>query len=591
MVFRAIFLAFDIEKYRQPTEGATADVDDLQAQLESMDRQMLVKQARGVGVDQDTLDDCDDEDNPKQAVIDVLLRLAKQNTQPMDAAREELEQLGKISLLKKRARKEGVSEQKIDHITCDMEEKSDIKEALIRLILDALSASQKAEAEAKGIDLEQSKKALREFRAVFVYVSDNTAKDKRKLGWARDLAKYLDHPCQHMSERELMNSNHDISRVSQLEIDWMFAAKLKRYSICLKAPDQGLGQWTELQKLFSDECIHFFLQQAARSGNLGAVLNYLYDLDTSVHNSQEFVNYLFELGRPNQIAVLQRWHDDGALTNETFAELANVACRTKKLEVLLQCLVRVILVTDSIDAQALDQAPWIIVQNLFRHRKTLGMDTDVFQLFELVLRWGREDRLFADVCHHLQQEPDVQHYIAGDFLENFCKVYFRTVCVENEDGNLSRQNSVAQKGRSEMQISAAILGYVKLCLFTAPGEVGFARMRDFLRLCERFIYNKLLAVGSRLLEDMVNLLASSGKISADRRLLPEFKKRLLTDGAAFKQLPPFNAEARGRNPDAVPRLCLTPAFFTTAVQSLVTQAAVQNLRSIVQVRPLYLLLP
>eukprot|EP01048_Picozoa_sp_COSAG05_P008424 COSAG05_NODE_641_length_8138_cov_3.359373_1_plen_1666_part_00 len=428
------------------------------------------------------------------------------------------------------------------------------------------------------IDNGTSKMSLDEFESISNFILQQSCNYKRIPRWANTFLDTLGHP----DAGHDFSGIEDIRRFSEKENNWLDNVQMQGYCIELQ------GSITDSLETFSKLIFNtntrtsFFLQQAAQRGDFSAILEYLQGLDTRDQKTEDFVTYIFQLGRAHQVEVLQQWHDDGALTNEVFSALANQACSTKKLEVLLQCLVRVILVTDSIDAQVLGQAPWIIVQALFRYRKDLGMNTDVFQLFELVLRWGREERLFADLCDHLQGDDEIQHYITGEFLESFCKRYFRNVCVENEDASLTRQSSVAQKGRSEMQISAAILGYVKLCLFTAPGEPGFARMRDFLQLCEKFIFDKLLATGSRLLEDMINLLASSGKISAKRRLHAQFKKRLLTTGDAFDQLPPFDAAARAGNVDAVPRLPLTSSFFTVEVQSLVTQEALNDLRSINQ---------
>ena len=95
------------------------------------------------------------------------------------------------------------------------------------------------------------------------------------------------------------------------------------------------------------------------------------------------------------------------------------------------------------------------------------------------------------------RNEELNEYIMGDFFSKFA-VHFRAVCDENQDatdsgGGLSRQHSITNKWRTESDMTAEILGVIKLSFFNSSGLV---RVREFLDLCKRFIFDKQMAPGT-----------------------------------------------------------------------------------------------
>jgi hypothetical protein len=596
VVCRCIFAAFEIKKYQSSQQASTdpaSGIDEFRKQLEAMDDYELDKAASGHLAGElenyrERLDACDDEDDPHQAVVDLVLQVAQSklsHMSAMDTVKSELQVL-KISELNGRARQEGVAQECLTEVK--RLPKLERQDALMQLILDAVCEKEVAAAEASGEDLVEAKAKLRGFKEVFNYISENSLHD-RTTGWAEELLQKLEHPDMHNMPGK---AGQGIRPVTSDETAWLDEVMSRQYSVLLQA--EGDRQWDQLAKLFNADCIHFFLAQAVKVGDTSRLQDYLENLDFADpgrrYNVEKFVPYVFDLsGIQNKTQVLQQWHEADSLSNHAFESLATQAFQSgATMEVLLSCLVNVILLDEhTMDQSPLNEVPWILVQCLYKHKEAIS--TDVFFLFELVLRYARHDQPFNHLIGKLQSNRHINQYITQDFLNNFCSTYFRAVCVENQDLTMTRQNSVAQKGRDKDQISAAILGYIKVALFTAPDESagghrssrglhfsqrqeqGLANVQHFLQVCELFIFDHLMAHGSQLLNDVVELLASDSQIPEETHLLPEVKRRLLTDGEAYRRLTPFDRDARAHDTAAIPRLWLTPDFFTPGVQSLVTR--------------------
>jgi len=123
---------------------------DLRSELSSMKLKALKKRAREMGVDEERLADADDADDIRGTVIELVVASANAKGDHDRAARQALEsELApmKLKALKKRARAAGVGEEQID----DADDADDIKGAVVELILTAeLSAQDKTGNGAQG---------------------------------------------------------------------------------------------------------------------------------------------------------------------------------------------------------------------------------------------------------------------------------------------------------------------------------------------------------------------------------------------------------------------------------------------------------
>ena len=91
----------------------------------------LKKRARSSGVDEDQLEDADDADDIKAAVIQLIVEAQASSCSTVDELlRAELSGL-KLKALKRRARDAGVDEEKLE----DADDADDIKAAVIELIV------------------------------------------------------------------------------------------------------------------------------------------------------------------------------------------------------------------------------------------------------------------------------------------------------------------------------------------------------------------------------------------------------------------------------------------------------------------------
>ena len=114
----------------------------LRAELEGMKLKALKKRAKDVGVDKEKLEDADDADDVKGTVIDLIVE-AEPTALPDNnqLLRVELEGM-KPKALKKRAKEEGVDEEKLE----DADDADDVKAAVIGLILERVKESSASEA-------------------------------------------------------------------------------------------------------------------------------------------------------------------------------------------------------------------------------------------------------------------------------------------------------------------------------------------------------------------------------------------------------------------------------------------------------------
>ena len=120
------------------------ELQQLRAELEAMKLSALKKKAKEVGVEEDKLEKADDADDIKAAVIDLILaQVAADPAAAAAAARQEqrveLEAM-KVSALKKRAKQTGVEEAKLE----EADDADNVKMAVIDLILalDSAAASE-----------------------------------------------------------------------------------------------------------------------------------------------------------------------------------------------------------------------------------------------------------------------------------------------------------------------------------------------------------------------------------------------------------------------------------------------------------------
>jgi hypothetical protein len=119
---------------------STEELEVLRAELAPMKMSHLKKRALVVGVDEEVLDDVDDADDPKEAILTLLLDLHRKDLEAaadnggeaeLEALRAELAPM-KVSHLKKRALAAGVDEEVLD----DVDDAEDPKDALISVLVE-----------------------------------------------------------------------------------------------------------------------------------------------------------------------------------------------------------------------------------------------------------------------------------------------------------------------------------------------------------------------------------------------------------------------------------------------------------------------
>eukprot|EP01045_Picozoa_sp_COSAG04_P004647 COSAG04_NODE_205_length_20393_cov_45.275796_13_plen_2486_part_00 len=109
---------------------------DLRTELSSMKLKALKKRARKMGVDEERLADADDADDVRATVIELAMACAKSQVDHDRESRQTLKsELGrmKVKALKKRARAAGVAEDRLE----DADDADDIKGAVVGLIIEA----------------------------------------------------------------------------------------------------------------------------------------------------------------------------------------------------------------------------------------------------------------------------------------------------------------------------------------------------------------------------------------------------------------------------------------------------------------------
>jgi hypothetical protein len=126
-----------------------ADREALRAELAPLKLSALKKRARTAGVDEEMLEAADDADDIRAAVIELLVAAEAEDGGDREALRAELATL-KLTALKKRAREVGVDAAALDAA----DDAADIKAAVIELILDLAAAGRVAPAAAARKALE-----------------------------------------------------------------------------------------------------------------------------------------------------------------------------------------------------------------------------------------------------------------------------------------------------------------------------------------------------------------------------------------------------------------------------------------------------
>ena len=106
-----------------------ADVSALRAELVGLGLKVLRTRARAEGASAEQLDDAADADDPKAAVIELLLALSHDASDGAEL-RAELEAL-RLKELRQRARAEGFATEALDHAA----DSDDPKAAMVELLL------------------------------------------------------------------------------------------------------------------------------------------------------------------------------------------------------------------------------------------------------------------------------------------------------------------------------------------------------------------------------------------------------------------------------------------------------------------------
>ena len=131
------------------------------AELDGMKVKALKRRAKEVGVDEAQLEDADDADDVKGTVIALILAKLEPEPSPADvrlqALREELGAIKSVKALKKRAKEAGVDEEKLE----DADDADDVRGAVIDLLLEH-AAGGGAGVEDAAAQREERLQALRE---------------------------------------------------------------------------------------------------------------------------------------------------------------------------------------------------------------------------------------------------------------------------------------------------------------------------------------------------------------------------------------------------------------------------------------------
>ena len=154
----------------QEREGKVAE---LRAELDGMKLSALKKRAKEVGVDKQKLEEADDADDVKAAVIALIVGqladaegsdhsdpTAEEAARQQEDARKLRKELGdmKLSVLKKRAKEDGVDEVKLE----EADDADDTKSAVIELIMEKLLEAQGGGAADQMAELEAQREAERQ---------------------------------------------------------------------------------------------------------------------------------------------------------------------------------------------------------------------------------------------------------------------------------------------------------------------------------------------------------------------------------------------------------------------------------------------
>ena len=563
---RSLFLAFSIEArstdLRSSIQLGTAR--DLRSELQALDEDTVAARARAFGMSQDEIDDCAFLDDPIEAMIVRLEDLVGSSglLASHKELRLELEQMGGAAL-KKRAQAEGVDDRTVASIMA--QKVSSRKSLLVQAILDAVNVSSTAGADTidKSTTLDDRRDALECWLRTYNYITEKIDSCNATGEWEGMFLEYLHHPAS-------TTANVPTQREEQR---WLSTILEKRFTVVLGGREDYGGEFERLSRLFDQSnCVLFFLEHAYRTVDSQRLVELMHAVDVHAvrggraFDARPYVSYIFRLERHNQVEILRNWHDVRALNNGVFGQLVDEAFQNEQVEIILKCLNQVLLVSDDTDLADCTEAPHLILRALDRHREALTLNEETFLLFELVLRFGRT-ALFDQMCNEIVANMEVTRkkpvYMTTDFLVRFQK-YFRVVCQENQDtgtANLSRMLSISDKTRDESQISAAIIGLLKLLWFTsdnASDGLGLRRVHDFFAECGAYMFDKHLRRGSALLSDVVHMMRDD-LVPSDAQLIPDIASRLLDDSAEHP-------------------ITLSPTFFTEDVQGLVTNAAQRHAR-------------
>eukprot|EP01047_Picozoa_sp_COSAG01_P054783 COSAG01_NODE_6027_length_3892_cov_4.819668_1_plen_1266_part_01 len=564
VALRSFFLAFSIEIQTSEVSATTTRSSCVLSQrgvrsdLAMLDEDTVAARAREFGISADEIEDCQFEDNPVESLIlkieSVVSNMASSEEVLLRSCAE-LELLGGAALLK-RAREEGVEEKKIAGVKSLKGPQR--KAALIQAILDASTPIQAIAPQDSAERVAQGRTLLEGWFRTFNYISEKI-NGHSSGGWAQTFLELLQHP-----SAEAANPLERILPARDESI-WLSRILDKRYTIVLGSPAQYGGEFERLGRIFGDtSCLLFFLEHAYRTTDTQRLIELMRAVDVhAVQNGRafdatSFVPFVIRLERQHQVEVLRDWHEVRALTNTVFAALVDEAMKGRDVDVILKTLAQVLLVSDDADISACNEAPQILLRAMDTHIETLGLSDSTFLLFELVLRFSRSP-VFSHVCDSVMSDTftGTPVYLSAEFLQRF-EVYFRTVCQENQDagtGQMARMTSISDKSRDENQISASILGFLKLLWFTSHRGCGMELVHNFFSGCGEYMFQKHLRVGSVLLSEVVSVMRDD--LPSEAQLLPEIAAKLLDT----------------ENP-----IPFSPVLFAAEVQELVTNSVLPHAR-------------
>lgn len=159
-------------------EEGTPPINPRRAELEGMKVKALKRRAKELGVEEEKLEDADDADDVKEAVI-VLIEekldaasAADRFEARLQLLREELGAIKSVKALKKRAKELGVHEEKLD----DADDADDVKGKVIDLIVESTRQQGSARREDAAA---QQEEALRKLRDELLALSTVKALKKR----------------------------------------------------------------------------------------------------------------------------------------------------------------------------------------------------------------------------------------------------------------------------------------------------------------------------------------------------------------------------------------------------------------------------